>query len=214
MASDLGPGLHDVHILEAAFAQDHRTFEPGAAGADDQEAGVAVRGRRVVLGMPAALVLLAGRGVLGAQQGPPKVDPRHAGVAADALPNVLESTLLDLAGKERIGDRGSGRPDDVELATGDRLQHRVRAGEPAHAHDGLAGVGANLADPFGLEVLLVEPCRSGILDPQLDVLPSDLEIPEVDEVVGQLDESHALLRDPDPGVCAMEGIDTEPGRHR
>ena len=62
------------------------------------------------LGMPAAPVLLAGGGVLRADDRRTAGLPaRDADVAPDALADVVESTLVDLLGEERIRDRRAAR---------------------------------------------------------------------------------------------------------
>jgi hypothetical protein len=59
----------------------------------------------------------------------------------------------------------------------------------------------DLLDVLGLEVLGVEPRGTGILDPQLRVFSTDLDVPEIDEVVGKLDEADSLLVDRDAALA-------------
>ena len=70
--------------------------------------------------MPAAPVLLAGGRVLGAADVAAAVGLRDADVAADALADLVEPALVDLARQERVGDRRAGGSDQVPDAAADR----------------------------------------------------------------------------------------------
>ena len=159
--------------------------------------------------MPAASVLLAGGGVLGAHhRRAADLPARDALVAADALPDVVETALLDLVRQERVRDRRPGGADDVELSGVDDGDHRVGVRDPADADDRLVGVVARLdgARVRLLVVLLEEPGRAGVLPPLGDV--ADRQVPEVDEVVDVLDEAVAVLLELDAGR-AVQRVDRE-----
>ena len=109
--------LDEVHAAHAALAEHHRALHPGRPRADHEHVVVGVLGAVELLGVPSAAVLLAGRRVLGAnERRAADLPPRDADVAADALADVLEATLVDLLRQERIRDRRAARGDDVELA--------------------------------------------------------------------------------------------------
>src|SRR5581483_4482 len=117
------------------------------------------------LRVPAPAELLAHGRVLGAPDRCDRHVAGHADVAADALPDVLEPALLDLAGQERIGDRRPGRPDQVEYAAPDLADHGVRRGEPADADHGLGGELLEPADELLLRGLGLEPGRARVVLP-------------------------------------------------
>ena len=56
-------------------------------------------------------------------------------VAADALADLVQPALLDLAREERVGDRRAGRADDVPDAGADDLGHLVGVREAPDADD-------------------------------------------------------------------------------
>ena len=63
----------------------------------------------------------------------------NADVRTGALADFVETPFTDLGRKERVSDRGSGRPDQVELAAAHEGRHRVGVGEAPHPDDGLLG---------------------------------------------------------------------------
>ena len=204
--------VDDVDGLVAALAEHHGRLQASRSRADHQYGGVAVRGRGVVLGVPASPVLLAGGRVLGAPDGRAADLPaRHADVAPDALPDVIEAALLDLAGEERIRDRRAGRPDDVALARRDGLDHHVGVGESADVDARLVGVPLGDAGVVGLMVGGEEPRRPGVLAP---VEGADVEVPVVDEGIEGLDVLGSVLLGAEAGVAVavglVEGVDRHP----
>ena len=128
--------LDEMHAAHAALAEDHRALHAGRPGADDEHVVVGVRRFREPLRMPAAAVLLARSRVLRAdQRRPADLPARDADVAADALADIVEPSLVDLLRQERVGRRRPAGGDDVELALVDRLGHQVRvrpAADPEH----------------------------------------------------------------------------------
>src|ERR1700738_4118439 len=106
--------------------------------------------------MPAAAVLLAGGGILGAHdlRAAAKFPSRDALVTAAALTDLVEPAFLDLPRQKRVRYRRPGPSDQVELPRRDDLHHRVRVREPAHADDGLVRVVPGL-DHSGQRLLVV-----------------------------------------------------------
>ena len=76
------------------------------------------------------------------------LQPMHSRISSGRPSSILRR-------QERIGDRGPGGADDVELARVDRRDHHVGIGEAADADDRLVGVRADLLDPWLLVVLRV-----------------------------------------------------------
>ena len=189
--ADVVARVHEVDTPEAALAEHDRALHPGGPGADDEHVAVAILRGLEALGMPAAAELLARGRVLGAADVAPRVRLRDADVAADALADLVEPPLLDLAREERVGD---GRPrgaDHVPGAAGDDLRHLIRVGEPCDADDRLRSRLAHVLRPLELPALLEEPRGAGVLRPFRR--RADGDVPEVDEVVGEADELEALV---------------------
>ena len=111
--------------------------------------------------------------------------------AADALDDLVETSLLDLPWQEGIGDRGTRGADDVEPAASNRSDHRVWTREAADPDDRLRRERADRIDPRALMVLRQEARRARVLPP-LEM--ANHEVPEVDERIDQLDEGRAVLR--------------------
>src|SRR5207302_10969349 len=119
-------GLDQVDTAHAALAEHHRALHPGRPGTDHEHVVVRVLGLREALRMPAAAVLLTrGRILRADQRRAADLPARDAGVAADALADVLEPPLVDLPRQPRIRDRRAAGGDDVELPGVDRLDHPV-----------------------------------------------------------------------------------------
>ena len=141
--------------------------------------------------MPTATPLLAHCRVLrAADRGRSRVG-RDADVAADALANLVVPALLDLCGKEGVGDRGPRRADQVEDAFLDHPDHRVRRREPADANDWLRRELLEAAHVRLLRTLVGEPRGD-----RVEVPVSHHEVPQVGELT---DEAEHLL-----GLAALE----------
>jgi hypothetical protein len=211
MAAHLRAGVDQVDGLEPAPAQDDRGLHPCRSGADNEDGLVGIAGGGELLRVPAAAVLLAAGGVLGApDRRPAHLPAGDADVAADALTDVLEPAFLDLLGQERVRDRRAGGANNVGLARVDDTDHHVRVGEPTHVDARLAR--HLLGDPGVLRLVigLEETCGAGVLAP---VHRADVQVPVVDEVVQCRDELLALLVRADAEVAVavgvLEGVDRE-----
>ena len=86
---------------------------------------------------------------------------------------------------------GTGRADQVPGARADDLGHPVGVRQPAHAHNRLSSCLAHAARPFELVALLEEARRARVLGPLND--RAHVHVPQIDERVGQTDESKPLL---------------------
>src|ERR1019366_741011 len=116
---------------------------------------------RYALRMPSLAPLLAHRRVLRAADRRNGHVAAHADVAADALADVVDASLLDLPREERVGDARPRRADEVEHAAAHLVGHRVGRGEPPHADDRLRGALLHPADERLLRALAREPRRDG-----------------------------------------------------
>ncbi len=190
--ADVVARVDEVNPAEAALAEDDRALHPGRAGADDEHVAVAVLGGLEALGVPAAPVLLAGRGVLGAADVPAGIRLRDADVAADALADLVQAPLLDLAREERVGDGRARGSDDVPDAARDDLGHPIRVGQARDADDRLRGRLAHVLRPLQLPPLREEARRARVLRPL--GRGADRHVPEVDEVVGSPYEREPLVQ--------------------
>src|ERR1700686_3628120 len=123
--------------LVTAPADRQRTLQARGTCADHQNGGRAAR-RGDAFGMPIAAPFFADGRVLRAPHRDCVVPARDADVAANALADVLLAALVDLPGKKRIRDRGSGGADQIENAASDLTDHGVRGGETADAAHRLA----------------------------------------------------------------------------
>ncbi len=112
-----------------------------------------------------------------------RVVARHADVAADALADVREAPLLDLAGQERVGDRGARRADHVEHALGEEPHHRVGRREAPDADDRLRRERLQAAD-VGLAVPLVAEARRQ----RVEVPVADHQVPHVGVLADEPEE--------------------------
>jgi hypothetical protein len=115
--------------------------------------------------MPVAAPLLAHGRVLCAADRRHGHVARDADVAADALADVLDPPLLDLARQEGVGDRGPGGADQVEHAAPDLRDHGVRRGEAADADHRLACQLLDAGDKRLLRALLAEAGGLRIIRP-------------------------------------------------
>ena len=147
--------------------------------------------RLEALRVPAAPELLARGRVLGAADVAARVRLRDADVAADALADLVEPSLLDLAREERVGDRRPRGADHVPDAARDDLRHLVGVGEARDADDRLRGRLAHVPRPLELPALLEEARGAGVLRPL--GRRADRHVPEVDEVVGEAHELEPLV---------------------
>ena len=197
-----------MHAAHAAPAEHERAFHPGGPGADDQHVQVGVGGPLEALGVPASAVLLAGGRVLGADELRADDVPGRADVAPDALPDLVGAALFDLPGEEGIGDGRPGSADEVELAGPDDVDHDVGSRETAGADDGLRCMALHLAQPVGLIVLGVEARGPGVPAPVGQT--AHLDVPEIDQRVGDLNEGACLV---EPEV-ALAPIDRDARRDR
>ena len=205
MAADfLGTVGEMDHI--AALHQHARGLASRRPGADHKNGFVGLR-RRELLGVPAAAVFLARGCVLGADhRRAADLPARDADVAADAGPHVVEAAFLDLLRQERVRDRRAGAADYVQFAVADDLGHLLGIGEAADAQHRFFRVLLDDFLPRNLVTLAVETRRTGILAPFRDV--ADLDVPDVDQIVGQLDELDPVDLDLDTGG-AIERVDGE-----
>ncbi len=154
--------------------------------------------------MPAAAELLAGGRVLYAADVAEVLLLQDADVGAGALADVAEAPFRDLAGQERVGDRRSRRPDEIEAARPDDGGHLVGTGVAADADDGLAGGLAHAGGPRQLVALGVVARRAGILGPG-----ADGHVEQVDHGIGHPHELEHLL-DPD-ALDLPTAVDADPG---
>ena len=193
--------VDEMDVLHAATTERERAFHARRSAPDDEHGALAVGRLRVSLRMPPAPVLLADRRVLGADDRRLLLVARDADVAPDALADVAQPSLGDLARQERIGDPRSRDADEVDHAAADGGGHRVRADEAADGHDRLARRCPHLRDVLELIALVEEARRPGRVAPLVHRAAGELEVPEVDEMVGELDDRHGLLacRDTEPG---------------
>ncbi len=207
--ADLGLGLDEVDAPEAALAEHDRALHARGARADDEDVAVAVLRGLELLGMPAAAVLLARGRVLRAAEVVAPLGLHHADVAADALAHLAVAPLLDLLGQKWVGDGRARRPDQVPRARADDLRHAVGVGQAADADDRLRGRLPYVLGPLELVALLEEARRARVLRPVEN--RAHVDVPEVDEMVGEADELEAL-RELD--ARRPEGLDAEPHRDR
>ena len=182
--------LDEPHVRGPAPRERQRALHAGRAATDHErvEAGPELR---KPLRMPAAAVLLACGRVLGAADVAAAVGLGDAHVAADALADLVDASLVDLARQERVGDRGPGGADQIPHAAADDLGHQIGVGQPADAHDRLRGRLAHARGALELPALREEARGAGIERPLRD--RADGDVPEIDEVVGQAHELEALL---------------------
>ncbi len=160
--------------------------------------------------MPTPAELLARRRVLRAHEADTALlEAADADVAADALADLVEPPLLDLARQKRIGDRRPRRADDVELSRADRGDHRVRVREAADTDDRLARVRADLVHPRLLPVFGPNPGSRHRVSGVEQARRADLYVPQVDEVIDVLDEPNAILEHRDPEPVLGERVDRE-----
>ena len=179
---------------------------PAGPGADDEHVPVAVRRRLEALRMPAPPVLLARGRVLRAADVAAGIRLRNADVAADALADLVVAAVLDLGGQERVGDRRPRGADHVPDAARDDLRHLVGIREPADADD-------------RLRRRLPRPRRStGSCQPAGNRLEApesfdhssrraDVDVPEIDEVVGEPYELETLV---ELDAVGAERLDAQP----
>ena len=213
-AAHLAVAVNEVDAAHAALAEHARTLHPSGPGADHKHVGRSVPRAGEALRVPAPAVLLAHRRVLCADDRRAEVDAADAGVAADALADLVEPALVDLLRQEGIGDGRARRSDHVERAAANELRHRVGASEAPDAGDRLRGERADLRDPRRLPALGPHPRRRRVVGPLVDGAPADLEVPKVDEVVGVLDEARRLNLSANPFVAVMERVDAHSDRDR
>ena len=155
--------------------------------------------------MPSAAVLLARGRVLDAAEVPEAVDLHDADVRTGAFADLVGAPLLDLLREERIGDRRSSGPDEVPHAAAHDRGHPVGARQPPHPDDRLRGRLADAAGPFELIALREISRCARVLAPVGD--RADVHVPEVHQVVSQIDEFERFL-DVDPG--GPECVDRDP----
>ena len=208
-SADVRLRLDQVHGFEPAPTERHRAFHARRAGADHQDALLGVRGSLEALGMPTATMLLARRRVLDAAEVSEPVDLHDADVGAGALADLVGAALGDLLREERIGDRGSRGTDQVPRATAHDRGHAVGARQPSDPDDRLRGRLPDPAGPLELIALLEVAGAPRVLAPVGD--RPDVHVPEVDEVVSQVDELQRLL-DVDPR--GAERVHRDPGDDR
>ncbi len=133
-STQLDPAFGQHHLV-AAPPQHHGRLESGRTGAHHQDALVGMAPPDA-LRVPAAAPFLAHRRVLGTADDGRCMVARHADIAADALADVLDPALVDLARQEGIGDGRARRADEVEHTLAHHAHHGVGRGEAAHAHHG------------------------------------------------------------------------------
>ena len=136
VAAHRGRAVDEAHARGAAARERERALHAGRPAADDERVE-AVRQRREALGVPAAPVLLAGGRVLGAADVAAGVGLGDADVAADALADLVDAPLVDLARQERVGDRRPRGADQIPHAAAHDLGHQVGVGQAADADDRL-----------------------------------------------------------------------------
>ena len=190
--ADLGLRVDEVDAAEAALAEDDRALHPRRPGADHEHVLVGVGRSLEPLGVPPTAVFLARGRVLRAAEVVARLALRDARVDPDALPDLAVAAFLDLPGQEGIGDRRPRGADQVPHAAGDDLGHPVGVRQPRHADDRLRRRLAHAAGPLELVALLEEAGGAGVLRPLGD--RADVDVPEVDEVVGGTNELERLRR--------------------
>ena len=204
--ADLVLGIHEMDRREAASAEHQRALHAGRPRPHDEHGAVRVGRGLEPLRVPAATELLARSGVLDAAHVPEGLLLHDADVRPRALADVAEPALGDLAREERIGDRRSGRTDQVEGAGADHGGHLVGVGVPADADDGLRRRLADPARPGQLVALGVVAGGPGVLGPR-----AHRHVEQVDQRVRQCHELEHLLDedalDPAPAVDADAGGD-------
>src|SRR5262245_56120622 len=124
-ATDLRSCLDQPDVLETTPSQNHCALHAGWAGADDDHLAIGPLRSGDLLGVPAAPELFASRRILGACDPIAALHTAHADVAADALDNVVDPSLPDLAGQIGIGDRRPRTSNEVPDARPDDLYHHV-----------------------------------------------------------------------------------------
>ena len=174
----------------AALEQYARAFRARGTRADHQDRIVRALFRKA-LRVPAAPVFLAGGRVLGTDhRRSADLPARDADVASDTDAHVVDPAFLDLLRQEGIRDRRPGRPDDVGNALGHDLGHLFRIREAPHAEHRLFRDLLDELGPGDLVPLLIEARRPRVLSPLGDV--ADIDVPQVDQGVGHLDEFHPV----------------------
>ncbi len=136
MTPQLFFGLAKVHDV-AALAKDARAFHAGGSAAHHQH-GAGLRCLGEFFRMPSAPIFLADGHVLSAHDLAALLELGDADVAADAFPDVLDSSFGDFRGQEGVCDRGAGSADDVQHTGTDQCDHVVGTGEPAISDHGYA----------------------------------------------------------------------------
>ena len=202
----LGPGIEQLDLVPA-LAQGARGLQPGGPCADHHDRRRAAP-HRDALRVPAAPPLLAHGRVLGAPDRQPLGIGGHADVAADALPDRRRPAVADLRRQERVGDRGSRSPDQVEHAAAHRGDHRIRAGVATDPDDRLGRQALDERDVGLLVALRCEPGGGRVVAPVRHV-----DVPQV----GELGEhAHDLGRLPVVGdpVGAGQLVDGQAHGHR
>ncbi len=195
-----------MDLAHSASGEHDRALHPGRSSADDEDPAVGIQGWFDVLRVPPAPVLLAGGGVLRAGNVIHRADAGDADVAADALADLCGSSVLDLLGQERIRDCRPCPADQVADAAPDELGHPVRIGQALHEHHRLFGHAPHLARPVELVARRSDSSRAHV-EPR----PGDharVDVPQVDEIVGQPNELERLVR---RHACRARGIDSDPG---
>ena len=196
-AARLLSGVDQAHAPHPPAAEHERALHPRRAGPHHQHLAVGVCGGVEPLGVPAAAVLLAGGRVLGAADVAAEVALRDAHVAADAGADVVDPARADLLGQERVGDVRAGRADQVPHARLDDLGHPLGRRQPADADDRLPRRLAHVPGPLELPALGEEARRARVLRPLQD--RADVDVPQVDQVVGHAHELEAPRRAPRRG---------------
>ena len=162
----------------AALPEHPGRFQSGGSGPDDENplaAGCGYRGNP--LRVPAAAVLLAHGRVLGASDRHAETVVGVADVAADALADVLDPSLLDLLRQEGVGDRRPGGADQVLGPVPNDPGHGVGGGEAADRHHGLRG------HRPGLPHVLLQGGLSGEAGgAHLDAVVVDVQIPQIGQI--------------------------------
>src|SRR5207248_229855 len=141
-------------------------------------------------------------------------DPAHAAAGLARRVGEVHAAEAALAEHDRALHPRRPGADAVELAAPDRGDHRVRVREPPDADDRLPRVRPDLLDPRPLEVLAGVPRRHRIDAPALGDPAADLQVPEVDQVIGERDEADPLLVDAQAVVAAVDRVQAESGRDR
>ena len=185
MTSKFVAGLGQCHPV-ATLAECPGRLEAGGPATDHKNAGIAAPGAGLFR-VPAAAPLLARGRILGAAHGHGHEVRRDADVAADTLADVVDAPLLDLLGKEGVGDRWPGGADEVRPAAPDQAHHAVDRRVATHRHHGLA---RHLLHPG--RVVLLEPLlgKAGGL---AVVFPlTQVDIPEIRQVGQQFHRGTAI----------------------